>query len=276
MRPSPDADELNDLYWQGRLSDLIRRCQEIVGDLRRRLGDTHAEVALALERLAQSYSEACDYDTAISTNIEARSIYMRDLGEFGVDYARCMCNLAKLYLLTGRNDDAGQLLGEARVVLDKCPRDESRDFAYTMQLANSAQWHLQRGELEHAASLLRDAIEQRAILLGNSHPQTAILLSHLSRVYRRQGSFVDAERALDDGMEIFRKRGQTEDPNYAGMLLSLSEMRAETGQLESAKDRCVEALAILRRVRPPGHYNIVKAQDHLSDIEQQLGTIGEL
>jgi hypothetical protein len=146
------------------------------------------------------------------------------------------------------------------------PPGASRDFAYTIVLANSAQLLMVRRELDQAKALLVEAIEQRERLFGDLHPQTAILLSHLSRIYRRQGNLGDAQQSLLRAMAAFRRRRQTEDPNYGTLLVDFSVMQAQDGQLKLARDTCIEGLAILRRTRPSGHIDIVKAEEHLSKL----------
>lgn len=265
---SPYSDELSALFVQGRMADLIRRCQAIVAEARLSFGELHPEVATALGYLAKAHFEAGDFEAAIAAKNEASGILESEFGGQSVEYARCCCDLANLYLFTERLAEAELALAEAGAILDNLPAGESRDVARSVQLANLAKCLGKRGDLNAAASLTMDAIRLREEAMGKVHPDCVILFAQLSYIYQRQGKHREARLTLTKGMLIVEVRGQTEQPDYGIMLARLAEMQAEERDFDRAQKNAAEAVAILHRVRPEGHRDIDEGRRHLARVDQ--------
>jgi tetratricopeptide (TPR) repeat protein len=266
---STSAD-LNKLFYAGRLQELIERCAQTVHSLRSELGESHPEVAPALERLGQSYFEAGDYPAAITAVDAARRIYLSSFGRNDQHYVRCLCNLARVHLLIDQDEHASRLLFEARTVLPSLTVNEASEVARTMLLSNLAHLYGKRKEFDTAESCLVEAIRRNVRLFGKQHPNTALLFHHLSALYARQGRHVAAEKSSRKAIDISRSCGQLETPDAANFHVHLSRVLAKQDRLREARDTCRQGIEILHQVRPASHADLTNAKQVLAEIETRM------
>ncbi len=262
--------ECQELCKQGKLTQMVERCQAVLSDARQHFGNVHASVAAALANLAYASYEIGDYGTVATCTKERLLIEQKLHGDESEPYIDCLVNLARMNLLSRRYTEADTLLRRAHKLVSRLPKKQQA--ARSSILVNVALVYLARKKFDRAELYLKQAIQ--LMLKQNDWPGHILALERLSRVYQRQEKTPAALTTVRKAIRLWRDTQETQSPDYASMLSWQGVLLAELGQLAEAKAAQIDALEIYKRVRPAGHRQIVKAQGRLEVVEKQLqGTV---
>lgn len=125
-------------------------------------------------------------------------------------------NLAMLHAMSGRDEDAGRMFGEAVETLERGERGDEVEAIEVYD--NAALFHIGRGDLAVADSLYRRALILRQETGGPRHPVYAAGLVNLGRLQFQRGVFDEAETLLWQAADVFH---QTRRASYSGHLPAL-------------------------------------------------------
>jgi tetratricopeptide (TPR) repeat protein len=265
VRPEFLNDEIRDLFNEGKLSRIVTRCQDILGDLRATHGNLHVGMAPVLDELARAYFELHDYQAAIEVTKQLLKMDSMFAGEANADFARSIANLGVLYLHAHRIAEAELALDRALELVKRLPLDEQ--WLHSSVLINLASVYREQCDFARAERLLVDAAKLRLESHGWLDPKFGVVFRHLSRLYLRMESRIAAERALRKAMRIYQGASHTENSEYAGMLASLGSMLARQGKNSDARTSYCGAVSILRRVRPEGSPHVAEIERRISQLE---------
>lgn len=255
------ADECSlKLLREGRLSELLARCTQLLEELRLAHSNIHPDVGFALEDVGYVNYEIGDFARASKCLEESLAIMRIALGENNEYCTRNLSNLGRMYMMAGRFADAEPLLARALEITKGLPPEEQ--IGYPAVLINLARLHSERGEYALAQALLIDAMKRRLRDYNWAHPKFGVVFDHLSRLYWKAGKRLAAIRAISKALRIYRTAGSTEIADYAMMLAFFGRLQAEQGRLDEATHSYEMALDILRHVRPEGHYQLLEVERH--------------
>jgi tetratricopeptide (TPR) repeat protein len=148
---------------------------------------------------------------------EAEATYRRALEQHAA-FTPTYVNLAELYRQAGREGEAEALL-RSGIALD--PSDPSLRHALGLSLVRS-------GRLDEALTLLREASER-----GTGQP----LFTYVYGVALHSTGAVDAALdVLDEGYERY--------PGYGPLLVALTTMQRDAGNIEAARERARQLLVL--------------------------------
>ncbi len=94
--------------------------------------------------------------------------------------------------------------------------------------------------------MYREELATRRKLLGNEHPDVAIVLSDLASVLNDQRKFAEAETMYREALAVKRKVSGDEHPDVASLLSDLGPVLVSQGKLVEAESTYREALTIVR------------------------------
>src|SRR6185295_6690497 len=106
-----------------------------------------------------------------------------------------------------------------------------------------------------AEKVIREGLELRRKVLGDSHPDTAMALFRLSDLLYREGNYAGAQDAAQESVGVFQRalRNPQDNPFFANPLMELGLILDKTGQLHEAETYLRQALDIRRRLVPKGN-----------------------
>jgi tetratricopeptide (TPR) repeat protein len=122
---------------------------------------------------------------------------------------------------------------------------------------------LQLGEFSRAAFLLSKACDIR--------PGDLDLLTLLGKALYGEGSFTEAESALQRVLEERERQAGTDDPSLSPILNNLAILYLEQGRYAEARNLNQRALAIEEAASSPSHPSVVALLTNLAAIHTALG-----
>ncbi|HUE95997.1 MAG TPA: serine/threonine-protein kinase, partial [Longimicrobiaceae bacterium] len=235
---------------------------------------------LALERnKAEATSEfllgiftLADQDEADGETISARKLLDEGARRIGEDLdespgvrASMLHTLGRAYASLGLYERAEALLSQALALRRERDAGNRRELAETLRdlgrvrLARDASGRAQTALLE-ALGLLRDLGEEAG---------AADTLFALGEVAHQQGRLERGWERIEEAVDISRRIGRTETPEYASALLSLASARRSPQALELAE----EAVEVHRRVYGEDHPLVGEALIKVGDAAADAGRL---
>jgi CHAT domain-containing protein/tetratricopeptide (TPR) repeat protein len=286
-------------------ADLLRATAEPNHPL---LGEVLNGLGLVLQS-AGRLDEAEQYLTG-GTNI-----FKNAFGESSAYYVFALNNLAELYALQGRYEQAiatyEQLLAIQRTLRGHPTESygkrltqlgglfyelgryqeaaqifkESSDLArqaygekhlnYATSLSNLGMQYKMLGEWDQAEKVYRQAVDSARAAVGEDNPHYAIYISNLANLYRERGQYREAAPLLRRVVAIIEKYSDREDPNYSGALNNLAVLLLDMGQTAQAEELLREALEIERRTYGERHPKLIQSLVNLMTILLERGRYEE-
>jgi tetratricopeptide (TPR) repeat protein len=294
------------LFRQGKYAEGIGPCRnamEIRGDL---LGENHCDFAESLNNLAALYQNVGDYAKAEPLYRKALEIFKRELGENHPAYTTSLNNLALLYKAMGdqaesREDWAaartalGELvfvrerqpdrndwrIAEARRALADLERRVAFNSAQRQRLLEANRLNRQvralysQGKYAEGTDPCRKAMEIRAELLGENHPDYAISLNNLGRLYQSMGDYAKAEPLYRSALMIRKQTLGENHPDYSNSLNNLATLYDDMADYPKAEPLFRSALAIRKLTLGESHADYAQSLNNLAGLCQHMGNYTE-
>jgi CHAT domain-containing protein/Flp pilus assembly protein TadD len=141
-------------------------------------------------------------------------------------------NLAHLYQVQGKYQQAEPLLQRSLVIYEKALGNEHPDVARSLN--NLALLYQAQGKYQQAEPLYLRALNIFEKLVGKEHPNVAINLNNLAYLYQLQGKYQQAEPLYLRALNIFEKLLGKEHPNVAMNLSNLALLYQAQGDITRA------------------------------------------
>ncbi|MDB4891382.1 MAG: Tfp pilus assembly protein PilF [Gemmatimonadetes bacterium] len=125
-----------------------------------------------------------------------------------------------------------------------------------------------------AERLLTEALATGERHLGASHPELAVVLNELSRLFLRQSAYARAEPLLERLLEINKAKGD-DHPDVATVLAARAVARRGLGDDAAAEALYRRVLAIREKVLAPNHMVVVITLEQLSETCAARGNFAE-
>ena len=227
--------------WDGALRDL----EEGIA-VAERLGD-RGFMPRMMNTLGWLHIESDDIERGIAVTARAAALASDIRHAYGVEmYTFCTVNLGDAFLAKGDLALAGEQFEKARRIAEDAKTHEWMKWRYTLHLhASLGEYWLARGDhrraLEHAERSLAGSRPTRSL------KYIARALRLVGDVARRERRWSDAERALNESLEIARAIAH---PNQTWRTeLALARLHAAAGRRETADESLAAGRRTMERLR---------------------------
>jgi serine/threonine-protein kinase len=165
--------------------------------------------------------------------------------------AKTLQHLAISHYIEGDFSAAMPLLLESREELRQVAEPSLEQLGELLKY--TANLHQEKGELEKAISVYREAFAALRGALGNDHPSVAGALGDLAIALKDARQYEEAEKAYLDSLTIQRKVLGARHPDVGNALNNLSVMYLDLGKFEQALATAQEGAEILRATLGDAH-----------------------
>jgi tetratricopeptide (TPR) repeat protein len=257
-------DEFDALDKQGELDEIIRRCKEFHDEFSRCSDDAYPETAYILESLGRAYSANGDWCADALETEKALRIHRTHATVPNPHVVRCLSNLGCAYLLSGRLADAEETLAEALMLCDHLP--ERGQYSRGFVLINLAHLETKCGDLKRAEQLLLQAASPLAHHIWWCNLHLANVYCWLAEIYEEQGRPSAADRCMEKAVKFGRWSTDVPNVQLACLVSRRGLLLKNRGRIDEARAAQTDALAILERVRKPGHYLVERVKYRLARV----------
>ncbi len=215
------------------------------------LGDDPQVAARIAEVLAEVHRTRSEIDQADALAIKAVELYRSQPGH-EADVARSLNHLAYLRMSTGNFVEARNMMEESLLTLRRIHGDQHFDVAQNLSQLSYVLGDL-GGQNGRVVDLRRESFDIRRELFAEDDLRVIQGRNDLAHVLYAIGQCTEAEgmfrenRRLQEGLR---------DMDLARTLLNLSKVLFDQGQQDEALDLLHRAIALTRRLLPPGHFRL--------------------
>ena len=238
------------------------------------VGETHPQVAIALNGLAQLYYEQGKYAEAESLRQRALRILELQAGEMHPhEMVIALNGLAFVYAEQGKYAQAELLYQRALRIWEQQVGSEHPQKAYLLH--GLAFVYAEQGKYVEAELLYQRALRIREQQLGLEHLKVAIVLNGLAQLYYEQGKYVEAELLYQRALRIWEQQVRSEHPQAAIALHGLANLYVEQGKYAQAEPLYQRALCIREQYLEPEHSKTADVLHDFAGFQQAQGQTRE-
>src|SRR6266566_2916267 len=240
-----------------------------------RVGETHPQVAIALDGLAQLYYEQGKYTQAELLRQRAlRILEQQVVGEMDPHQMVIALNgLAFVYAEQGKYAQAKLLYQQALRIWEQQVGSEHPQKAYLLH--GLAFVYAEQGKYVEAELLYQQALRIREQQLGLEHLRVAYSLNNLAFVYAKQEKYVEAELFYQRALRIWEQQVRSEHPQAAIALHGLANLYVEQGKYAQAEPLYQRALCIREQYLEPEHSKTADVLHDFAGFQQAQGKTRE-
>ncbi|MBP6810016.1 MAG: CHAT domain-containing protein [Saprospiraceae bacterium] len=254
-----------------RLSQFVTATQHVIQarDLYRVLNlQSDNNYSGCLNTLGVLYKAQAKYSEAEKAFQEARQINLRKPGGGeNIQYARIINNLADVYCILNRYEQAETFYQTSLRIKEKISGKQSLDYAKT--LYNLADFQSNLGRYEQAKVIIREGISIFTTLGEINHPDYLKFLDYLAILTEKTGQFGEAERLYKEALQRRELAGATYGDDYALNLLNIAHFYSNAGKTKEALFYVEKALPLIATIYNNGHPVYGGALATLANIQTQ-------
>jgi CHAT domain-containing protein/tetratricopeptide (TPR) repeat protein len=228
------------------------------------LGPDAADVAIALNNLAELYRPQAHYAEAEPLFKRALAIWEKALGPEHTRVGIALNNLAEICLAQGRDDEAEPLFNRSLAIREKALGPEHPDVA--IALNNLATFYLSEGRYAEAEPLLKRALAVWEKALGPDHTSVGTALNNLAGLYRDQARYAEAEPLFQRSLAIREKALGSDHPDVGASLNNLAGLYDAQGRYAEAEPIFRRGLAIREKGLGPDHTDVGESLNNLAGL----------
>lgn len=267
-------NNLGTLYQeQGRYDEAEPLHRKALAIWRATLGETHAQVTLALNELGLVRSRMGDLE-------ESKALYEETIRRWRVLYGDdhpaiglSLSNLGVVLDKMGDYDEAELLKTE---VLERHRRFLGPNHPEVgLALGNLAVTVANRGDYARAAALHREELAIKRAALGDDHPDVALTYHNLGYVLTQQGRYTEAVASYQRAIDTWLKSLAPDHPDLGGSRFRLSEPLVALGRYDEAERELRMALRIRRDALGADHPRTAQVMSGLGEVLTKEGAFEE-
>lgn len=247
-----EARQLNsralELSSAGRYDAALPLAERVLAILEKARGPGHADVAIAINNLAELYRLKGDDTRAEALYGRALAIQESAPANRLPDLATTLNNLAELYKNQGHYGRAEPLHRRALAIREKVFGPEHSAVADTLN--NLADLYRSKGDYARAEPLYQRALAIYVKSFGAEHTGVALVLNNLAALYQFKGDYLRAEPIYLRALAIREKVLGPQHPDVGVTLNNLAECYRATGDLGRAALFLERALSIQIKLNP--------------------------
>jgi CHAT domain-containing protein/tetratricopeptide (TPR) repeat protein len=238
--------------------------KELIG---KSYGKESINYALVLNSMAVIYSDLDEYDLAEDYSIEAIRVYKMHLPRKARDYFGAMCNLATLYDILDRYEEAKELY---TFILEEYTLDKSKGL-YTAVLMNLALLHENVGAYDLAEQAY---LEVQTIFKENDkvqHPDYAALLTNMGILYHALERYEQTENLLLQAIQIFSKGQSGNFYDISSAYSTLAILYSDMGEYEKAEQYYLNTVELTEEFMGSESYDYAWSINNLGIYYEEIG-----
>ncbi len=247
--------------------EAVRAAEEAVDLSKRVFGARDVRHARAASLLAVAYRSAGKLEQALPVMRLALALQREQLGLDHHTVAMAELNLAQVLRALSSYDEALGLLSHASAVVEQSTGADSLRMADVLSAIGNV--HVSRGDYAQAVPLQVRALAIRERKLPAVSPQLADVLSNLGGTYGLLGELSASVECLRRALKILEQLGPR-DVLWARTQSDLAAALQRNGQLEEARVRSRQALALLEEQRAPSAF-LANAQSVVGRVRLSQG-----
>lgn len=225
-------------------------------------GESHAEVADALNHLGSLYWQTDRMDQAIAMHQRALAILERQDASDSLDIARTIRSIGLVWISRGQHSKAIDFLKRAHPILERhlgIGHPSIADNLDSIGLCHAGLKQYAEAKASHEQAF---AIRKR--VLGEDHPVIAYSLLNLARLASDQGDWKTARGLYQEGLRIREKSLGPDNPRTADIAESLAILYARTGDLNASRELFERSLRIYRQTYGAQHSETLESHRNLA------------
>ena len=232
----------------------------------RRLGPHHPQTLYTLKALGQALHRQGKLDQAVVLYAQVYEDRRKRYGESHPLTLGSMTQLASAYNSLGRPAEAEPMLRRALEAMQHGKLGESPEAIVTrVMLAVSLL------KLHKDAEAIAMADEAIALEHGEPNRDTVSARNFKAQALLEQGKAQQAKQVWDEALALAPKAMGLEHPNYPGIVASSADAEIALGNLETARSKLEQALAIYRNKQGVTFPKAIEVAGRLLKVYEQLG-----
>jgi CHAT domain-containing protein/tetratricopeptide (TPR) repeat protein len=208
----------------------------------------HLERARLLMLLTDVYLKLDSYNKAEASITKATDIKKALMGEDAPSYHMQLLDLANYYVLYGEKfADAEKIYNNSLEKIIKKEIDH-RHKKYITYLYQESKLYELTDRYDQAKAIIKEASDEVAKQSGTSSIRYAIALEKMANVDILQGQYKDAQKKLDNSLNIFKEKALPVDNlDYSHSLETQAKLYIIQGEYEDAESTLKRAYKLTRR-----------------------------
>jgi len=256
------------------LNALIQQIEEKRGEKDPSLATLYARMGqIYRKRLERGEFQDYQQEQALAFKYFSKAAELQKELGLEEDFAPTLSNLAYLYYLQGRYNQAELLLRQALDLMKHLMGEEHP--AVATNLDNLATLYYSQGRYSETESLYQQALDLRRHLLGEEHPDVAVSLNNLAHLYSSQGRYAEAELLYQQAIDLMRSLLGEEHPQVATSLNNLAHLYSSQGRYDQAETLYRKALELRQRLLGQEHPDVVISINNLAGLYHSQGRYTE-
>jgi tetratricopeptide (TPR) repeat protein/transcriptional regulator with XRE-family HTH domain len=142
-------------------------------------------------------------------------------------------------------------------------------------LHKAASYLQSRAQYKQAELLYQKSFQICRQILGLNHPEIAVILTDLAKIYIIQGKNEQAESLLQQALHLFEQMSNPENIEISSLLTGLARLYYDQGKYEQAEVSCKQALQIREHCLGKEHPIAILSLNNLAEIYRQQGRYEE-
>ena len=259
-----------DLYSQGRTEEIIPLLENILPELREKLGPDHEYVAECLNGLGMTYGWVTnDFENSERSFLEALAIREKISGPEDKSTLETKSFLGILYLVSGNFKQAEKVLTEVTEAQRRVLGNDHPDTAESR--ITLSQLYLRQGRYLEAEKLLLLAAQYEQNDVSTLYPSPADALSTLGGLYQTLGDYKKATQFYKQVVVIRQKAFGGQHSMIAASYDTLAQLAIAEGDYDTAQRYVEDSLAIKKKVFGEKHGFIGDSMIYLSGLAMKRG-----
>lgn len=217
------ANYLNDygnaLRNKGDAKGAIEKYSEALSVMKKKLGDSHLEVAMCQTNLMTAISDLGRYSEALFHIEKAVEIYEQQT-ESSREYVRALNNLGFIHLKMVKFELAGKVFIKALHLCKEFYSDGNETYADV--LTNLGVLHSYQGKYHEALKLHHSSYQMNLKIFGENNPEIARNFDNIAKVYDDQDKADEAYRVRYRALKIYIRYYGSSHPEVARVMGNLA------------------------------------------------------
>jgi len=255
---------------RGRPVDTVALLDRGVKRVNMELADNPEVQATMLTNLGEAYINVGAYDHADAVLQKAYDLRRRIFGENNADAAATLDDLGTAIRLEGRFAEAEPKFRRALAVRQRLLGP--RKAATAASMANLGECLYLEDKNTEAEQLLRKSLEIQG---DEVTPVAAATRNYLALTVQARGEYQEAAQLLREAVDINRRVGGADSPDFANSLHNLAGAEMRAGDILGAEATEREDLALRRKILGNDHPDLGYSLNNLGWILLQTGELKE-
>ena len=228
-------------------------------------GKESLDYAASLNNLGVLNKNRGYYNESEKELTEAIELNRNVSGETTFPYAIAVNNRGVLYQVLGRYEDSEKDMKEALSVAAMNMKESS--MQYTRLQSNLALLYQQQGRYDEAEVIFKEAINaisKNPLQSKRTNPDYAHMIENLASLYVLMDKITEAEALYKEALAIYERKFNATYSGYGLTMARLGVLYRQSGRLEEAEEKLMEAYKITRNAFGKKHPVTVDTQTELA------------